>query len=1094
MDSNRQTKRFMAIWAMCFFIALSVRPALSQLSDSSSWAVKAWLKAEDLAREGLRPGDPVSLWKDACWGIRFSPNPNPPQSDQPPTYAEYQIPGRPQPVPAVSFDGSASLRQLDVLDVVDQDITAFVVYWPLEEGVSDWKEMYAKRHGADCIYWGGIATALNPRLYYTAYRENGIRLGANPCLPLVLTAHQNEYDPRPRFQGYIAEVLVFARAWSPDDPYYLAVEKYLHDKYFAAPGSEAPAPAVPWYNPQAAAPAQPAKTIEKPAPKDKENQIALQEVSVFSLTNQQNPSQTEYAAGEVMLPFSYTAVVSDAPRPPCLDFPGQHNPDCCHAFIRIDGELWMFRIDWIVEKGRCARWRGPDIDHMVKMEDGIYPPETGLGWFLGGMWFDQSQRKLYSPLHVEQEGNDRTYPAGGWSSRKIALATSTDKGKTWKYEGDIITPETYFFNREYYKFSGAYYGNGVCDFGYFADLRNGYFYIFPEESWYIKGQWGALWGVRAARSAITDKMAPGTWSYFYDGNWDEPALGGRSTLVAPSHLWGIIYSEYLDKYLCIFPSNKDPWGGPYAHNVDGVMIGACSDLAKQDWVWGYCPEAMFGFMKLFNEAGTDVNTCGQTFRHYGYFADNTFRRVDFTLKKEPMKASNWMPRYSFEPHPESSDPIIGRKTKIVGSSSPEMKYSGSWAEINAPESYQGKVRESTTPGSSLAFSFPGPDIYWRAVRSPAGGKADVFIDNVLRKTVDCFSPRSTSHEVFVYLQTGLAPDVSHTIRIVVRDDKNPGSQGQAIGHIAFEYAAESYKASAGFCSLMGKNNWYYQQKKESTYSDLRFIPNDDIFTKDWLGEGNCRIGSNYQIPDPQAESIRKWLAPHGGVIRVEGTAALPAGASGETYARLLHNADEIWQAAPLTPQQPASHDLTVTVQQGDALCFLVGTKAAGGENNPVNWDPVITYTQSEPAVWKPNEPGSQNIALGKYARSKMLAYAYQPFNAVDGDPGTYFAIYADDKISASDDWLMVDLEKKYQIDRYVLISIPPVPAWRPETFTLQKSDDGFTWTDVDSVTANQIEKLERQTPPFTARYVRLYLPHGKPFSIAEFELYYDGTK
>ncbi|OPZ96793.1 MAG: F5/8 type C domain protein [Planctomycetes bacterium ADurb.Bin412] len=145
-------------------------------------------------------------------------------------------------------------------------------------------------------------------------------------------------------------------------------------------------------------------------------------------------------------------------------------------------------------------------------------------------------------------------------------------------------------------------------------------------------------------------------------------------------------------------------------------------------------------------------------------------------------------------------------------------------------------------------------------------------------------------------------------------------------------------------------------------------------------------------------------------------------------------------------------------------------------------------------MWKPNEPASQNIALGKYARSKILAYAYQPFNAVDGDPETYFAIYADDKIAAGDDWLMVDLEKKYRIDRYVLISTPPVPAWRPETFTLQKSDDGFTWTDVESVTTNQNPKLERQTPPFTARYVRLYLPHGKPFFITEFELYYTETK
>ncbi|NTV46938.1 MAG: hypothetical protein HGB11_10570, partial [Chlorobiales bacterium] len=120
----------------------------------------------------------------------------------------------------------------------------------------------------------------------------------------------------------------------------------------------------------------------------------------------------------------------------------------------------MFRIDWIARKGKPARYKGPDIDHMTRVEDGTYPAEVGLGWFLGGMWYDESERKLYAPVHIEQEGNYRNHSVIGWFSRKIALATSTDKGKTWKYEGDIITPETYFFNHESYKFSGSSYGNG----------------------------------------------------------------------------------------------------------------------------------------------------------------------------------------------------------------------------------------------------------------------------------------------------------------------------------------------------------------------------------------------------------------------------------------------------------------------------------------------------------------------------------------------------------------------------------------------------------------------------------------------------------
>jgi hypothetical protein len=1111
--------------------------ANAQQPAKISWAVKLWLKADDLARAGLKSGDPVTQWKDAFRGIRFGPNSKPPCSDKTPIYVEIRVPGNPNPVPVVQFDGYSSLRQLDALDVKDEQMTAYVVYRTTEDG--PWKKLMAKRDWACCTYDGGIATPRNPRLVYTAYQETGVRLGAIDTLPLSITGHQGDNNPDERFKGSIAEVIVFAELFDPDDEQREAVESYLQEKYFDEVGKDRVAPEVPWtgakpgvkanlptdagegvaLNPMGrkdkpasesssvgsrpASSATPVREMEEPVakadlPQDADNSVALNKVSVFSLTNQDRVTDTEYAAGDVTLPFSYTAEVSTAPRPSCLDFAGWPNPDCCHSFVRIEGELWMFRIAWIVDKGRTMRYKGPDIDHMTQVEDGTYPPEVGLGWFLGGMWYDESDRELYAPVHVEQEGSNRFHPAVGWFSRKIALATSTDKGRTWKYEGDIITPETYFFNHEAYKFSGSYFGNGVCDFGFYVDHRSGYFYIFPDESWYMKGQWGALWGTRAARCAIRDKMAPGKWKYFYNGKWDEPALGGKSSIVAPSHFWGVLYSSYLDRYICIFPSNKDPWWPPYS-NVDGMMIGACSDLSKQDWVWGYYPEAMFGFLKVFDGQGTDLATCGQTIRHYATFANNTFQRIDITLQKGQMSANNWMPRYPFEPHPESSDPILGRRTKIVGSASPETKYSGTWADRSEETSYEGKFKESSSAGSSIEFPFAGADVYWRAVRSPNSGKADVYLDGALRKTVDCYSPRSTSCEVFVYLKTGLDPNKNHTIKIVTKGEKNPRSEGTAIGHIAFEYSAESYRASAGFCSLMGKNHWYYQQRKGSQDSDMQFIPRDDVFVKDWFGEGTSRIGSNYQIPADNVQAVRKWIAPHGGEVRVEGKVALEQKTGGGVLVRLEHCSRELWRPEQLAAEKLASHDLTLKVEQGDAISFVVGMepaagKTAGADAGKVVWDPVITYTQSVPAVWKPNAPGSQNIALGKYARSKMLVYTYQPFKAVDGDSKTAFAIYADDKISSGDDWLQVDLDKKYRIDRYVVVSKPPVTKWRPTEFTLQKSDDGFAWTGVDSVSNNASERVDRRVAAFTARYVRLYLPRGKPFSIAEFELYYTGAK
>jgi hypothetical protein len=809
--------------------------------------------------------------------------------------------------------------------------------------------------------------------------------------------------------------------------------------------------------------------------------------------NPEHEAGTEYAAGEVTLPFSYSVSPSSLPRVAGLDFPNQPNPDNCQVFVRMGDELWEFRSQWIIGVGSTQRYKGADIDHMTRVEDGTYPEGMTMCWFLGGMWYDDSDGKLYAPMHVEQSGILRSHPVAPWGCRKIILATSTDKGKTWRLEGDIITAETYYYSHDIVKFSGSDYGNGVCDFGFYVDKRGGYLYIFPDEAWMPKGSMAGRWNVLAARCAIGDKMAPGAWRYFYKGKWDEPALGGKSSSVAPSHFWGVIYNSYLDKYICVFPSNQDPVS---AKDVDGVFIGACTDLGKQDWVWGYWPEAKFGFLTLTNSEGNDLIECGQSFRYYSYGDKNSFRQLDVKLDHGETKTLNLRPRYLFEPHPESFDPMEGRRTKIVGAKSPEMKYSGNWVEIANADSYEGVIKGSSAAHSSVEFSFEGSDVYWRAARTPQSGRADVYIDGALRKTVDCYNPKSTVYEEFVYIKTGLAPDRKHTIKIVAKGENHPNSGGTAIGHVAIEYSAESYKASAGFCSLMGKNNWHYQAHAGATDTDLQFIPDDTHPKLYWFGEGNCKVGNNYQIADHQA-AVRKWVAPHGGVVRIEGKAE-PAGGDVVSVG-IWQNSAPLWPARVLSSGSPAAHDLTIKVEQGDAISFVAAKKdpataSATPDSAKVTWDPVVTYIKSTPGVWRPNPPSKQNLALGKYARSRTLLSLYHPFEGVDGDVKTTFAIEASDKVSRGDDWFLVDLDQPYRIDRYVLVSQPADPALRPASFTLQASDDGFVWCDIDSVTAHPSDRIDRQVPVFRARYVRIYLPLGKPFAITEFELYYTGKR
>src|SRR5208282_3140320 len=121
----------------------------------------------------------------------------------------------------------------------------------------------------------------------------------------------------------------------------------------------------------------------------------------------------EFAAGEVTLPFAYSAAVSSAPRPASLDFAEMGGyPDNCQVFVRMDGELWEFKrqTDHPPLPNASARYKGTDIDHMVQQEDAITPPGYQMAWFLGGMWFDQSERKLYAPMHIEALGTNRDGP------------------------------------------------------------------------------------------------------------------------------------------------------------------------------------------------------------------------------------------------------------------------------------------------------------------------------------------------------------------------------------------------------------------------------------------------------------------------------------------------------------------------------------------------------------------------------------------------------------------------------------------------------------------------------------------------------------
>ena len=111
----------------------------------------------------------------------------------------------------------------------------------------------------------------------------------------------------------------------------------------------------------------------------------------------------------------------------------------------------------------------------------------------------------------------------------------------------------------------------------------------------------------------------------------------------------------------------------------------------------------------------------------------------------------------------------------------------------------------------------------------------------------------------------------------------------------------------------------------------------------------------------------------------------------------------------------------------------------------------------------------RNVALNAEASAEGHNPNEEPGKAVDGSTSTKWCL------DGKGNTLTLDLGAKYTIDRWVLVSagIAESTDFNTRGCTLQMSENGEEWTDVDVVTDNTATTMERTVEPFTTRYVRL---------------------
>ncbi|MDR1720027.1 MAG: hypothetical protein LBR67_07940 [Dysgonamonadaceae bacterium] len=654
------------------------------------------------------------------------------------------------------------------------------------------------------------------------------------------------------------------------------------------------------------------------------------------------------------LPFKMTITTYEpAPRPDYFGG-GKGNPWTWVDFpvcpVQIDDEYWVF---YKGGDGPCVfRWKGTNIEDAVRQSDGNASFPVWRPYILGGIWYDKTAKKLYAPLHCEY------FDGASQPHRHIHLASSADKGLTWQYEGPIVTrddPSEHI--RKPSEFSGLLWDGGAGDFQLYPDERSGYVYLYASTYLWMKEGRQDLTGFNrhlVARCAMKDMANTNAWHKFYNGTWDEPGLGGKESYV---NAYYITYNTAIKKYI--------------GTNFNSGMA-VCDDLEKQNWSSGIKIGNYWGMdfdtyaWHLVDVDKKDIFHCGKTFYLYTYFGsmpDNQAKCYKINIEAgETLAEEGYSPEgmfgnaittmdpttfYPLEPIYESCNPIDSRRTRRVDCQHKEMTYQGAWTA----EKVVRQVKTSSTPDESVQFAFRGTDVYWRAVKGPDCGKADVYIDGKWQATVDCYASQNTPYQ-FAFIKKGLTDD-NHIIMIVVKGEKCRLSSGNKIRHLLFEYSAENYRSSDCFSNIMGNNNWYYLQNTggfEKEMQSLTEMRNGmDISVQPWTGD-QCATNLGFwrneisfkKMFAVTGDVIRKWIAPHDGTVRLEGEVEQDGFDIKTPTVLISVNGKKVWSPDPDDDLLNLPYDFTVKVKSGDAIRFVVRSSC---EQNPVrvNWDPDVTY-------------------------------------------------------------------------------------------------------------------------------------------------------
>jgi len=118
--------------------------------------------------------------------------------------------------------------------------------------------------------------------------------------------------------------------------------------------------------------------------------------------------------------------------------------------------------------------------------------------------------------------------------------------------------------------------------------------------------------------------------------------------------------------------------------------------------------------------------------------------------------------------------VFDKKVSVFANEGWEIK--GKWETFG-----NNKSKFSSTAGDEISFAFEGTGVSIAGNWFKDGGKADVYVDGELKRTVDCYFyfSKQQHDDMSIYHITNL-PEGKHTIKLVVKGEKRPESEGSRV--------------------------------------------------------------------------------------------------------------------------------------------------------------------------------------------------------------------------------------------------------------------------------------------------------------------------